>query len=96
MLKYVNMALQNKNNLVSYDINFLIKIKKLIIDGQIIKSRSKKINSSLKHARDVESIIHILRKNIPEEDLKTDTSDCIKECNNEQKQIILSEYFAGD
>lgn len=96
MLKYVNMALQNKNNLVSYDINFLIKIKKLIIDGQIIKSRSKKINSSLKHARDVESIIHILRKNIPEEDLKTDTSDCIKECNNEQKQIILSEYFVGD
>lgn len=96
MLKYVGIALQNKDNLVSYDINFLIKVKNLIIDGQIIKNRAKKINSSLKSkGHDIESIIHIFRKNIPEEDLKTETSECIKECIKEYKQIILSEYFVG-
>lgn len=91
ILKYVKLALQNRNQLNSYDINFLSKIKELTSDGHMSKKRAKDIKNKLKLVRDIESIINVLRKNIPEEDLKTDTRQ--KEEFNESKQIILSEYF---
>lgn len=94
MLKFINLALQNKKDLVSYDINFLTKVRELVNDGHITKNNAKLINTKLKtEAKDVESIVNILRKHIKNEDLKTDTSACIKACNQEFKQIILSEYF---
>ena len=94
ILKYIGLALQNKNDLTSYDINFLVKVRNLLKDGHITKNNAKVLNTKLKtSAKDVNSILDILRKNIREEDLKTDTSRCVEECFKETQQIILSEYF---
>ena len=94
ILKYVNASLQMKKELVSYDINFLTKVRDLITEGHITKNQSKKIHKDLKdYATNIHLVIDVLRKNIREEDLKTDTQVCIDECKKEDKQIILSEYF---
>ena len=94
VLKYINASLQMKKDLVSYDINFLTKVRDLITDGHITKKQAKKIHNDLKdNATNTQLVIDILRKNIREEDLKTDTQVCIDECKKEYKQIILSEYF---
>lgn len=95
ILKYVDMALQNKSELISYDINFLVKVRELVVDGHITKKRAKDIKAKLTQSKDVENIIDSLRKAIPEEDLKTNTSTS-KSHEQEHKQIILSEYFMGD
>lgn len=93
MLKYVRFALQDKSKLTTYDTNFLVKIIDLIVEGHLTKKRVKTINSVFKlDANDAESIIHILRKNIPEEDLRTNTKNFDNQ--NNRKQIILSEYFS--
>lgn len=96
ILKYVNMVLQNKNEITSYDINFLVKVKDLVVDGHISKKLAKNIKIKLEQTKNIESIINVLRKIIPEEYLKIDTSTSSKLCNQEHKQIILSEYFMGD
>ena len=97
ILKYVNASLQMKKELVSYDINFLSKVRDLITDGHIPKKQSKKILKDLKNnGGNVHLVIDILRKNIRDEDLKTDTQACIQECKKEYKHIILSEFFIGD
>lgn len=94
ILKYINAALQNKKELTTYDINFLTKVRDLVSEGHITKNQAKVINTKLKtKAKDIFSIIDILRKYINEEDLKTDTAQCIEDCVKEYKQIILSEYF---
>lgn len=96
ILKYVDMSLQNKKEMTSYDMNFLAKVRDLVIDGHITKNRAKDIKAKLTQAKDVENIISSLRKTIPEEYLKTDTSKYSTSTNQEHKQIILSEYFMGD
>ena len=88
ILKYVDMALQNKRQLTSYDINFLVKVRDLVVDGHITKKRAKDIKAKLTQAKDVESIINSLRKTIPDEYLKTDTSTSSKSNNQEHKQLI--------
>ena len=94
ILKYVNASLQMKKELVSYDINFLTKVRDLITEGHITKKQAKKIHKDLKdYATNIHLVIDVLRKNIRDEDLKTDTQVCIDECKKEVKQIILSEYF---
>ena len=94
ILKYINAALQNRKDLTTYDINFLTKVRDLVSEGFITKNQAKAINTKLKtDVKDIFSIIDILRKYINEEDLKTDTQQCIDECVKEYKQIILSEYF---
>ena len=90
------MALQNKSEITSYDINFLVKIRELVVDGHITKKRAKGLKEKLTRSKDVESIIDSLRKTIPEEDLKTSTSTSGESHEQEHKQIILSEYFMGD
>ena len=93
ILKYINASLQMKKDLVSYDINFLIKVRDLITDGHIPKKQAKKIHNELKeNGNNVQLVIDILRKNIRSEDLKTDIQTYSKDFN-EDKQIILSEYF---
>ena len=82
------------------------KVKELIDDGHITKNQAKKINKQLKSEFEklqskenvdevdmIESTLNILRNNIRDEDLKTDTSKCAQECKQEHKLIILSEYF---
>ena len=94
ILKYINAALQDKKELTTYDINFLTKVRELVSEGHITKNQAKTINTKLKtKTKDIFSIIEILRKYINEEDLKTDTAQCIEDCVKEYKQIILSEYF---
>ena len=94
ILKYINASLQMKNELVSYDINFLTKVRDLITEGHITKNQAKKIHKDLKdYATNIHLVIDVLRKNIRDEDLKTDTQVCIDKCKKEVKQIILSEYF---
>lgn len=96
ILKYVDIALQNKSEITSYDINFLVKVRELVVDGHITKKRVKGIKEKLTQSKDVESIVDSLRKTIPEEDLKTNTSTSGESHEQEHKQIILSEYFMGD
>lgn len=94
ILKYINFTLQNKRELTTYDINFLTKVRDLVSEGHITKNQAKVINTKLKtKVKDIFDIIDILRKYINEEDLKTDTAQCIEDCVKEYKQIILSEYF---
>ena len=94
IIKYIKLILQDKDKLSSYDINFLIKLKDLINDGHITKNQAKKIISEIKNSpNNIHLILNILRKNIREEDLKTDTKEHLDESNEEFKQIILSEYF---
>lgn len=94
ILKYINFTLQNKRELTTYDINFLTKVRDLVSEGHITKNQAKTINTKLKtKVKDIFDIIDILRKYINEEDLKTDTAQCIEDCVKEYKQIILSEYF---
>ncbi|AMK15260.1 helicase-related protein [Methanobrevibacter olleyae] len=97
ILKYLNLALQDKYKLTSYDINYLSKVRELIVDGHVTKNLAKKINTELKNMdvipeNVVTIILSILRKNINDEDLKTDTSKYISD-EKEIEQIILSEYF---
>lgn len=97
ILKYVNLALQDKSLLTSYDITFLSKARELIVDGHITKNVAKEINTEFKTMKVkpedvVTMILSILRKNISDDDLKTDTSKCVSS-ENEIEQIILSEYF---
>ncbi|MCI6931333.1 MAG: phospholipase D-like domain-containing protein [Methanobrevibacter boviskoreani] len=106
ILKYINGVRKFKKKLTSYDLNYLNKVKELIDDGHITKNQAKKINKQLKSEFEklqskenvdevdmIESTLNILRNNIRDEDLKTDTSKCVQECKQEHKQIILSEYF---
>ena len=91
IINFINAALSHKKDLTSYDIKFLIKVRDLFNEGHIIKNRAKTINKLLKNnARDAESTITILRKNIRDEDLKTNTND---DSHEEIKEIVLSEYF---
>lgn len=106
ILKYINGVRKFKKKLTSYDLNYLNKVKELVEDGHITKNQSKTINKQLKvefeklQSKDnvdevdmIEITLNILRNNIRDEDLKTDTSKCVQECKQEHKQIILSEYF---
>lgn len=91
ILTYINAALSDKKKLASYDINYLTKVKDLLIEGHITKNLSKRIKKCLEdNATDAESTINILRKNIRNEDLKTTTND---NSDDELKEIVLSEYF---
>lgn len=91
IINYINAALYHREDLPSYDIKFLIKVKDLISEGHITRNKSKHINKLLvNNAKDAESTITILRENIKEEDLKTTTGDNSLE---EIKEIVLSEYF---
>ena len=91
IIKFINASLSRRKDLPSYDIKFLTKVKDLVIGGYITKNKSKTIFNSLKeNARDIESTITILRKNISDEDLKTTTND---NSDDEVKEIVLSEYF---
>jgi superfamily II DNA/RNA helicase len=92
ILSYINAALSQKALLASYDINFLTKVKDLVIEGHITKNQAKRIHNSLKdNAIDAESTIASLRKNIKVEDLKTTTND--SNSDEDIKEIVLSEYF---
>lgn len=98
IMKYINFGLQCRKELTTYDFNFLKKIKNLINCGHITKNKAKEINKKFKSIiknddKSLSLIIDILRKNINEEDLKTDTSKDSDEFDNETRQIILSEYF---
>lgn len=102
ILKYVNYARSCKK-LLNHDRNYLLKVKELIEEGHITKSRAKKIKNELiaidKNNEDLDKlkrsnlIVKVFNDNILDEDLKTETASCIKECKEEPKQIILSEYF---
>lgn len=92
ILKYVNVALANNEELSSYDLSFLIKVKDLIMDGHLTKNHSKSIKKTLeKNVTDVESTIHHLREKISEEMLNTETSS--ESSEEDIKEIVLSEYF---
>ncbi len=91
IINYINAALSKKQDLASYDIKFLTKVRDLINEGHITKNKSKLINKLLKeNARDAESTITVLRKNIRDDDLKTNTNN---NSDEEIKEIVLSEYF---
>lgn len=91
IINFINAALSQKEDLASYDIKYLTKVKDLLIEGQVTKNKAKTINKLLKdNARDAESVVTILRKNIRDEDLKTTTND---NSDDEIKEIVLSEYF---
>ena len=91
IINFINAALSQKQELASYDIRFLTKVRDLINEGHITKNNVKVINKLLKeNARDAESTITILRKNIHDEDLKTSTGN---NSQDELKEIVLSEYF---
>lgn len=91
IINFINAALSQREDLASYDIKFLIKVKDLVSEGHITKNKSKHINNLLKeNAKDAESTITILRKNIRSEDLKTTTNN---NSDDEIKEIVLSEYF---
>ncbi len=102
IIKYIKYAKSCKK-LLNHDKNYLSKIKELIEEGHITKSRAKKIKNELiaidKNNKDLDKIkrsnliIQVFNENILDEDLKTETASCIKECKKEPKQIILSEYF---
>ena len=102
ILKYIKYARSCKK-LLNHDRNYLYKVKELIEEGHITKSRAKKIKNDLvaidKNNKDLDKlkrsnlIVGVFYSNILEEDLKTETASCIKECKEEPKQIILSEYF---
>ena len=72
----------------------------MVEEGHIIKIMAKKIikelNAIYKNLDKITRsnlIVSVFNNNILEEDLKTETASCIKECKEEPKQIILSEYF---
>ena len=91
IINYINAALSKREDLPSYDIKFLIKVKELVSEGHITKKKSKHLSKQLMdNADDEESTIAILRENIKEEDLKTTTND---NSDEEIKEIVLSEYF---
>ena len=102
ILKYIKYARSCKK-LLNHDRNYLFKVKELIEEGHITKSRAKKIKNELvaidKNNKDLDKIkrsnliVQVFNNNILDEDLKTETASCIKECTEEPKQIILSEYF---
>lgn len=102
ILKYVKYARSCKK-LINYDRNYLFKVKKLIEEGHITKSRTKKIkkdlltidknNKNLDKLKRSNLIVKVFNNNILEEDLKTETKSYAKEIKEYQKQIILSEYF---
>ena len=102
ILKYVKYARSCKK-LLNHDRNYLFKVKELIEEGHITKSRAKKIKNELiaidKNNKDLDKlkrsnlIVKVFNNNISDDDLKTETASCIKECKEEPKQIILSEYF---
>lgn len=104
ILKYIKYARSCKK-LLNHDKNYLFKVKELIEEGHITKNRAKKIKTELiaidKNNKDLDKIkrsnliVKVLNNNILDEDLKTETASCIKECKEEPKQIILSEYFIG-
>ena len=91
IITYINAALSERKNLASYDINFLTKVKDLIIEGHITKNQAKRIKKHLEDdVGDADLTISILRKYIREEDLKTTTNNNV---DDEIKEIVLSEYF---
>ena len=91
ILTYINAALSERKNLASYDVNFLTKVKDLVIEGHITKNQSKRIKKHLEDdVGDAELTISILRKYIRDEDLKTTTND---NSDDEIREIVLSEYF---
>lgn len=103
-LKYIDASRKFRKQLASYDNNYLNKVKELIKEGYITKNQIKKINKEIKNSFEeinkktkkeeteyVYKTLEILRKNIKEEDLKTNTDNT--EDNDERKQIILSEFF---
>ncbi|WP_308573720.1 helicase-related protein [uncultured Methanosphaera sp.] len=101
-LKYINASRNLKKQLTSYDKDFLNKVKELITNGYITKSKINKINKEIKikienlnkkedQINKAYMIIDILRKNINEDDLKIDTKNNLE--NNKDKQIILSEFL---
>lgn len=102
MLKYVKYARSCKK-LLNHDRNYLYKVKELIEEGHITKNRAKRIKNELvaidKNNKNLDKlkrsnlIVKVFNNNILDEDLKTETASCIKECKEEPKQIILSEYF---
>ena len=104
ILKYIKYARSCKK-LINHDRNYLFKVKELIEEGHIPKKRSKKIKEQLiaidkkKDNKKLDKltrstlIVTVLNNNILDEELKTETASCIKECKEEPKQIILSEYF---
>ncbi|WP_295722621.1 helicase-related protein [uncultured Methanobrevibacter sp.] len=102
VIKYIKYARSCKN-LLNHDKNYLGKIKELIEEGHITKSRAKKIKNELiaidKNNKDLDKIkrsnliVQVFNDNILDEDLKTETASCIKECKEKPEQIILSEYF---
>ena len=104
ILKAIRFALKHKRILTNKEIKDLNKFKELITDGYIHNAPLKKINKELKQfAVQVQDgkigqddyvfvILNTLMKYACD-DLKTDLSSCVKECNKETSQIILSEYF---
>lgn len=93
ILNNIQFALKFKKELTSYDINRLIKVKKLIQEGHVTRKRLQLIKKEMKGKKlKASEIVDILRKTIRDEDLLTDTSSQKTE-NNITKQIILSEYF---
>ena len=104
ILKAIRFALKHKRILTNKEIKDLNKFKELITDGYIQNAALKKINKELKQfAVQVQDgkigqddyvfvILNTLMK-YASDDLKTDLSSCVKECNKETSQIILSEYF---
>ena len=102
ILKYIKYARSCKK-LLNHDRDYLYKIKELVEEGHISKSKAKKIKKELiaidENNKDLDKlkrsnlIVSVFNNNILDEELKTETASCIKECKEEPKQIILSEYF---
>ena len=102
IIKYIKYARSCKK-LLNHDRNYLYKVKELIEEGHITKSKSKKIKNELvdidKNNEDLDKlkrsnlIVKVFNNNIMDEDLNTETASFIKEYKEEPKQIILSEYF---
>lgn len=102
ILKYIKYARSCKK-LLNHDKDYLYKVKELIEEGHITKNRAKKIkndlididkkNKNLDRLKRSNLIVGVFYNNISDEDLKTETASCTKECKEEPKQIILSEYF---
>lgn len=104
ILKAIRFALKYKRILTNKEIKDLNKFRDLITDGHIANASLKKINKELKqfavHVKEgkigeddyVFVILNTLMK-YASDDLKTDLTSCVKECNKEISEIILSKYF---
>jgi len=92
---YVQIALKYRDDLASYDINYLNKLNELIELGQLSKNQTKKLSKELKdkiESEDAFSIIDICRNYVHIDCLNLSQVDT-EETNQNLKEIVLSEYF---